>query len=356
MSKEVYLILSNGQAGHTLKWVKELVDDYDVYAFSLNGFSEEMRALLGESKTISYDASVNISGGNISVLKSIPLVVDLIKRYKPSVINAHYLTSYGTLACFASIISGYGGKLVLSAWGSDILVTPGKNKLYYYLTKFVLRKADLITSDAEFMTDKVKELVNSARVMTFPFGVEKLPDMEYSDKKDTIFFSNRALEPNYNIIKVVLLFSKLYQEDNNRKLVIANDGSQREELVNLVATLNLSDNVEFVGYLTKPQQAEYYKKSRWFISVPTSDSTSVSLLEAMSYGCVPIVSDLPANREWVTDGENGIVYKDESLDLGVCDLHVAYEKNREIIKERAIWSKCIARYKSELYSGLNNKI
>lgn len=348
MSKEKYLILSNGQAGHTLKWVKELINDYDVYAFSLNGFSEEMRELLGESRIITYDASVNISGGNISVLKSIPMVVSLIKRYKPSVINAHYLTSYGTLACFASIISRYTGRLVLSAWGSDILVTPWKNKLYYYLTKFVLGKADLITSDAEFMSDKVKEIADSARVMTFPFGIEKIPDMEYAEKDDKLFFSNRALEPNYNIDKVVLLFSKLYKEDSNRRLVIANDGTQREELVNIVAALNLSDSVEFVGYLTKPRQAEYYKKSRWFISIPTSDSTSVSLLEAMSHGCVPIVSDLPANREWVNDGENGVIYEDEEINVNICDPKIAYEKNREIIKERAIWSDCIARYKREL--------
>ncbi|WP_052212407.1 glycosyltransferase [Anaerovibrio lipolyticus] len=355
MFKEPYLMLSDGKSAHTLKWAKELEKFYDVYVVSLNGLADELSVLLGTDKCFDYMVPINVDGGNIGVLKSVGFVSKLIKSIQPAVINAHFITSYGTVACLASILAGYKGKIVLSAWGTDILVTPWKNKLYYYLTKFVLGKADLITSDAKFMSDKVKEIVNSARVMTFPFGVEKLPDMEYSDKDDTIFFSNRALEPNYNINKVVLLFSKLYQEDNNRKLVLANDGSQREELVNLVAALNLSDNVEFVGYLTKPQQAEYYKKSRWFISVPTSDSTSVSLLEAMSYGCVPIVSDLPANREWVTDGENGIIYKGEDLNLGVCDQHVAYDKNREIIKKHAIWSECIARYKSELYSGLKNE-
>jgi glycosyltransferase involved in cell wall biosynthesis len=47
-----------------------------------------------------------------------------------------------------------------------------------------------------------------------------------------------------------------------------------------------------------------------FISIPGSDATSISLLEAMSAGCIPIVSDLPANREWIINGENGIIVND----------------------------------------------
>jgi glycosyltransferase involved in cell wall biosynthesis len=43
------------------------------------------------------------------------------------------------------------------------------------------------------------------------------------------------------------------------------------------------------------------------MSLPESDSVAVSVLEAMGHGCIPILSDLPANHELVEDGENGLI-------------------------------------------------
>ena len=44
--------------------------------------------------------------------------------------------------------------------------------------------------------------------------------------------------------------------------------------------------------------------------LPRSDSVAVSVLEAMAHGCVPLLSDLPANRELVRSGENGLILAD----------------------------------------------
>ncbi len=46
------------------------------------------------------------------------------------------------------------------------------------------------------------------------------------------------------------------------------------------------------------------------LSLPRSDSVSVSVLEAMAHGCVPLLSDLPANRELVRNGDNGLILAD----------------------------------------------
>ena len=45
-----------------------------------------------------------------------------------------------------------------------------------------------------------------------------------------------------------------------------------------------------------------------YISASLSDGTANSLLEAMAAGLFPIVSDIPANREWIADGENGMLF------------------------------------------------
>ena len=85
----------------------------------------------------------------------------------------------------------------------------------------------------------------------------------------------------------------------------------------------------------------YYRKCGYYISVPKSDSTSVSLLEAMSYGCIPIVSNIPANTEWIEDKINGLYYERSKIPEFLCN---AFRINREIIRERAIWSNNIKKF------------
>jgi glycosyltransferase involved in cell wall biosynthesis len=62
--------------------------------------------------------------------------------------------------------------------------------------------------------------------------------------------------------------------------------------------------------LDAPTLARAYRRSAVFVSVPESDGTSVSLLEAMGAGCLPVLSNLPANREWVREGDNGLLVAD----------------------------------------------
>ena len=45
-----------------------------------------------------------------------------------------------------------------------------------------------------------------------------------------------------------------------------------------------------------------------YLSASLSDSTSVSLLEAMACGAVPVVSDIDGNREWVAEGEGARLF------------------------------------------------
>ena len=49
----------------------------------------------------------------------------------------------------------------------------------------------------------------------------------------------------------------------------------------------------------------YLQKSDIYISTSKSDGTSLSLLEAMAVGMPLVVTDIPANMEWVKQDFNG---------------------------------------------------
>ena len=53
-----------------------------------------------------------------------------------------------------------------------------------------------------------------------------------------------------------------------------------------------------------------YRAADLYLSASHSDGSSVSLMEALGCGLPVLVSDIPGNREWVTDGEQGWLFPD----------------------------------------------
>jgi glycosyltransferase involved in cell wall biosynthesis len=51
-----------------------------------------------------------------------------------------------------------------------------------------------------------------------------------------------------------------------------------------------------------------------YISSSHVDGSSVSLMEALACGLPCLVSDIPANKEWVFEGQNGWLFPDGDAD------------------------------------------
>jgi len=339
--QDKYILFADGKSPHTLKWIKELIKYYELYVISLRGYDENILHYIPKDRVIVLNESVKTQGGNIKLLFKYFDLIKSINDINPKYLNAHFLSSYGVLAAFIKLkIPAL--KLIQSTWGTDVLVTPFESKIKFWAARFALSKADLITSDSYFMSDKIKEIYPDSYIDTFPFGLNEF-DIEEIDKDEDLIFSNRLLSKNYNIDKVIKWFATLEQKYN---LVIANNGDMKEELISLVDKLNIADRVKFVGFLNDKEQEYYYKKAKYYISIPTSDSTSVSLLEAMRYGCYPIVSNLAANREWIINNFNGSFFN-HNLILSNYNKSIGLI-NQKIIYKNAIFSKSIENYVNRL--------
>jgi glycosyltransferase involved in cell wall biosynthesis len=178
-----------------------------------------------------------------------------------------------------------------------------------WLTRRVLGACTLATSDSQHMARRMKAL-GTAEVLTFPFGLEQMPPPP-GRKEEALFFANRGLESIYAPHRVLDVFASLAAGWPEARLVVAHDGSLRPALeARVAADPALAGRVRFVGRLDAATQATWYARARWYLSVPQSDSVSVSVLEAMAHGAIPILSDLPANRELVRDAENGLILAD----------------------------------------------
>lgn len=261
-------------------------------------------------KTIELDFHLKLS----SRLKTVAKIKKLIQEYSPSIIHIHQVNSYAYYSLLAARKSS--APKILTAWGSDILLSPKNSFLLKKMVQFNLRHADFLTSDSEFMAEEIRSLLPRRKldILIANFGIEII---EKDMLKENIIYSNRLHKKLYQIESVINAF-KLFLEnsiDKSWKLVIAATGEETNNLKSMVEHLNLKGNVEFVGWVDQEKNVEYYSKARLFVSIPESDATSISLLEAMAYGCIPVLSDLPANREWIDDGKNGIIVNSPSENI-----------------------------------------
>ncbi len=308
-----YALVGDGESPHLLKWARALVPLADVWVCSSRGFLPELAALVPPEKRLALQTSPAHGGGNMGLLRQLPAVGRWLRRVDADWINPHYLTSHGTLVLLAHTLWRLRGRVLASAWGSDILVAPQRSAAYRVLTQAVLRHADICTSDSQHMAAVMQQL-GARRVETFPFGLEALPPAPAQPKQPWLFYANRGLEPIYQPLRVLELFGAIAAWQPQAQLVVAHSGSQLAAMQAWVQRQGLSARVRFVGRLSAAEQAHWYDCAQWYISLPQSDSVAVSVLEAMAHGCIPLLSDLPANRELVQDRRNGWIVPEAPSD------------------------------------------
>ncbi len=300
------------------------------YLELISGYFDEVLVVTdGQNSSLKYPKQETVSFSirnpfnnktKISKLKRI------IKEFNPSIIHMHNIGTGAYLLEKAT--RDISVPKIATAWGSDVLVAPQRSFIFRRIAKNVLLNFDYFTCDAYFMANEMQKLVErEIDIKIANFGVERVEIDETA--KENIIYSNRLHNPLYRIELIIDLFLK-YSENNPNsdwKLVVAATGSETETLKQKVEKSNFASRIEFVGWINSEQNLGWYKKAKIYISIPKSDGTSISLLEAMENGCVPIVSNLPANNEWITDEFNGVVFKNK-FDL---PLEKAVSMNRDFI-------------------------
>jgi glycosyltransferase involved in cell wall biosynthesis len=279
-----------------------------------------------------------------------------VREFNPDLVNCHFIPNYGLLGA----MSGFH-PLAVSIWGSDLLISARKTAFHLSRARRVMLAADLLLSDAEMLTRKVIELIGSKkRIITVPFGVssdivERGEHRKFEAKKKLKIISTRRLE---KVCRVQDLINALGQIAGkvDYEAIIVGGGSQFPIIRNLKSKARL-ESVEMKGALPHDQVLEELLTCDLYVSCSISDSTSVSLLEAMACSVFPIVSDIEGNREWIEDGVNGLLFPvgnsdvlSEEITRAAADFDFrmqAVNKNLELIRKKAVWEDNMALVEKE---------
>jgi len=315
------LLFADSNSIHTKQWVEILKDNYEIHLISFS-----TSKIIGVNNYNIPVGKIKQTGGNYKYIFKLFKIRKIFRKIKPDVINAHFLTSYGFLA---SIVKAHSTPLILSVHGTDIMVTPRKGLLFYLITKFTLNKANHIFSVAQHMTDQIENYIgkSSSKITTIQYGVEFDYISQINSQNRTIdFISTRNFVPNSNIEIVLKSFKEyLRTVDKLTTLYLVGDGLLTHKLKNFVKENGMLENVVFTGRIQHNEVLKLLSRSKYYISLTSSDGLSLSLLEAMVSKNIPIVSDINANREWVIDNKNGLLCSINEQSLLSCMKQVKYD-------------------------------
>lgn len=233
------------------------------------------------------------------------------RAFRPDVTVAHFLPNYGFLAALAG-----ARPLLLACWGSDLLRNATRTPLHRARARFTLARADLVHVDARVLADAARRLgAPEERIWTRAWGVDVdglKPARTWTERRggpaDPLrILWTRVLEPLYDPATLLRGLALLDRHGAPFLATVAGDGSLAPGLPGLARGLGIGDRVRFEGWVGEGRLRELLATHSVYVSLSRSDSSSQSLLEAMAAGLLPVVSDIPGNREWVTHRRSGLL-------------------------------------------------
>ena len=240
----------------------------------------------------------------------------LTKKIKPDLIHAGPIQT----CAFIAVLSGFRPILTMS-WGFDLMDDVHKSKWMEWVTRYTLKRSTFFTSDANVTRDMaIKYGMNPEKTVVFPWGVDLehfLPTIDY--RPSTIvnrplsavtLFCNRSWETRYGVDVLAHTFVKVVEQNESVDLILLNGGSQSAKIRQILQSGGVLDRVTFGGQVSQTDLPRWYHMADLYISPSHVDGSSVSLMEALACGLPCLVSDIPANKEWVVENENGWLFRD----------------------------------------------
>ncbi|MEA2063098.1 MAG: glycosyltransferase [Gemmatimonadota bacterium] len=251
--------------------------------------------------------SVLLASGTIEAVRT-------IGRYGCRLVHAHWAAPSGLIALAASHLTGV--PLVVTVHGSDYRLAAERGGPVGYLFKRVVRGAAGVIAVSDEIAAYVKEHAPVApdRVTTCPMGADErifntsaAAEAELESVVGVVCTRNHL--PLYRVDDLIQAAATVKNNIPNLCLALPGTGPQSGELGEQARALGFSNTeARFYGRIEPRRLASFLTAATVYVSTSPSEGTSTSLLEAMACGVLPVVTDIPSNRAWVTGGENGLLF------------------------------------------------
>jgi L-malate glycosyltransferase len=245
-----------------------------------------------------------------------------IRRYlrhaRPNILHAHQVQAAGWLAAG----SGYH-PLIVSGWGSDLMVEPHRSVMRRMLVALVLHQCDHFTVPSQAMYEAARQLgFPTERLHLVPWGVDTdvfraTPNDRVQTRRAfglpqeaPVVLCPRAVAPLYNLDTLLTAVKAVLRQSPDLRLVMVHFNVVAEYLDLLERKIEEEELQANVLWLpaqeTEADMARLYRMADIVVSIPSSEGYGSTVYEALACGIPTIISDLPAFEEVLMDGVHAL--------------------------------------------------
>lgn len=326
-------MLADAGSVHTQRWVQAfVVRGLEVAVWSERDWPEAPAGVKVIRLPAARRGRVNLGPVSVSIRRD-------LKRYRPDVVHAHYVSRYGLYGALA----GYR-PLVMSVWGGDVEVFPSRLKpLTSTVLRFVLARADRVTATSRYLAG-VTGWFTAKPVTVVPFGIDLGRFRPAPPGTGPLrWVVNKALEWTYGIDSLFEALSRLPRELPWSGRIIGT-GSQAGELAALARRLNLADRIGFLGRVAADNLPEQLAWADIGVYPSRRESFGVAPLEMMALGRAVIANRTGGLPEVVDDGATGILVEAGRLDRWADVLREAAENPEKFRRMGEAGPSWVARH------------
>ena len=278
----------------------------------------------------------------------------MIKKIQPDIIHSHYIVGYGVFGAFSG-----RHPFIMSCWGSDVRTDP-KSFIKNRLTKYVLKKADVVHVQDPLMAERVNELYPHKNIFIQAWGVNR--DIFKSCKSTFIetdyplVLCTRNTKPLYDI-ETLIRALPLVLKKTDVIFVFTNPGFSNLHGVP-------PKNLRITGFLDLKEYVKLVQSCNMYVDTfyPTDErggqSYGQALLEAMASEIPSLVADRPTlhiHPSWYF-GETFKAGDHVDLAKNLINLinnkerqQEIVRKNKEEVRKNFDWNKNMDRIEKEVY-------
>lgn len=272
----------------------------------------------------------------VNYLKSFYIPFKISKKLKnQDIIHQHQLLG-SWIAILLKIILK---KPLLVRTGYDMyLFSIYEKKVFYirYLYKLLTRLSFIMSSiytvtshsDAIFLKEKLNTDSNKLKIR--PNFIEIKLFKKFNERETNKILTVGRLEEQKNYVFLIKSLRNL----KNWQIDIVGSGSQKKELEKIANEVDLKIN--FLGNLEYRELEKLYQNYKFYISTSKYEGNPKTVLEAMSFGCIPLVSNILNHTEFIKHNFNGFVFDFSDLSIiKIIEKDIVDSKNLGVVSQNA---------------------